>query len=291
MVKKTIIHAQSQTLPGSEAKLSPHAEMIRNDYRGSGKLQGKVALVTGGDSGIGRSAALHFAREGADIAITYLPNSEDEAADANSLKELVEKEGRKCTTYAVDLRQADNCRKLIADVIEAFGKLNILVNNAGTQYPNEDLTTLSDEQWINTFDTNIHSIFFLTKAALPHLHEDDSIINTTSVNAYIGPAMLIDYTATKGAIVSFTRALANQVAAKGIRINAVAPGPVWTPLQPATLGHYNPQLLEDFGQETPLGRAGQPSELGPTYVFLASLDASYITGQVIHPNGGTMVGG
>ena len=291
MVKKVEIHAQSQKLPGSEAKLSPKAEMIREDYRGSGKLAGKVALVTGGDSGIGRSAALHFAREGADVAITYLPNNEDEAADARSIKALIEQEGQQCAIYPVDLRKAENCRKLIADVVEAFGKLNVLVNNAGTQYPNEDLTTLSDEQWLNTFDTNIHSIFFLTKAALPHLKEDDSIINTTSVNAYIGPQMLIDYTATKGAIVSFTRALSNQIDGKGIRVNDVAPVPVCTPLQPATLGDYNPELLENFGHETPMGRAGQPSELGPIYVFLASLDSSYISGQVIHPNGGTMVGG
>ncbi|MBT0727208.1 SDR family oxidoreductase [Rosenbergiella australiborealis] len=291
MVKKIEIHAQSQKLPGSEEKLSPKAIMIREDYQGSNKLVGKIALVTGGDSGIGRSAALHFAREGADVALTYLPNNEDEAADARSIKALIEQEGRQCAIYPVDLRHAENCRKLVADVIEAFGKLNILVNNAGIQYPNEDLTTLSDEQWLNTFDTNIHSIFFLTKAALPHLGEDDSIINTTSVNAYVGPQMLIDYTATKGAIVSFTRALSNQVAAKGIRVNAVAPGPVWTPLQPATLGDYNPELLENFGHETPMGRAGQPSELGPVYVFLASLDSSFISGQVIHPNGGIMVGG
>ncbi|WP_294901160.1 SDR family oxidoreductase [Tatumella sp. UBA2305] len=291
MVQKTTIHAQSQTLPGSDAKLQPEALFIREDYRGSGKLAGKVALITGGDSGIGRSVVQHFAREGADIALTCLPDSEDEARDAKVARQLAEQEGRKCVVYPVDLRSAENCRQLIASVVSEFGQLNILVNNAGTQYPNEDITTLSDEQWINTFDVNIHSMFFLTKAAIPHLKENDSIINTTSVNAYIGPEILLDYTATKGAIVSFTRALSNQIVSKGIRINAVAPGPVWTPLQPATLGHYNPEWLENFGHETPMGRAGQPSELGPVYVFLASQDSSFISGQVLHPNGGTMVGG
>ncbi|MBS0856180.1 MULTISPECIES: SDR family oxidoreductase [unclassified Tatumella] len=291
MVQKTTIHAQSQTLPGSDEKLKPAATFIREDYQGSHKLAGKVALVTGGDSGIGRSVVQHFAREGADIALTYLPDSEEEAQDAKVAQQLAEQEGRKCVIYPVDLRSADHCRQLISRVVSEFGQLNILVNNAGTQYPNEDLTTLSDEQWLNTFDVNIHSVFFLTKAALPHMKANDAIINTTSVNAYIGPEILLDYTATKGAIVSFTRALSNQIVSKGIRVNAVAPGPVWTPLQPATLGHYNPQWLEDFGHETPMGRAGQPSELGPVYVFLASQDSSFISGQVLHPNGGTMVGG
>ncbi len=291
MVQKTTIHAQTQTLPGSDAKLQPEAVFIREDYRGSGKLAGKVALITGGDSGIGRSVVQHFAREGADIALTCLPDSEDEARDARVAQQLAEQEGRQCVVYPVDLRSADNCRQLISSVVSEFGRLNILVNNAGTQYPNEDITTLSDEQWLNTFDVNIHPMFFLIKAALPHLKENDSIINTTSVNAYIGPEFLLDYTATKGAIVSFTRALSNQIVSQGIRVNAVAPGPVWTPLQPATLGHYNPEWLENFGHETPMGRAGQPAELGPVYVFLASQDSSFISGQVLHPNGGTMVGG
>ena len=291
MTDRAVIHAQSQTLPGAESKLSPLAEMIRKDYKGSEKLKGKIALITGGDSGIGRSAALHFAREGAKLAITYLPDSEDERQDALSVQRLIEDEGSTCIIYPVDLRKAENCRKLIDDVIKDFGSLNILVNNAGTQYPVENIVDLSDEQWLNTFSVNINSIFFLTKAAIPHLSKGDSIINTTSVNAYIGPEILLDYSATKGAIVSFTRALSNQITAQGIRVNAVAPGPVWTPLQPATLGHHNPEWLENFGHETPMGRAGQPSELGPVYVFLASSDSSYISGQVIHPNGGTMVGG
>jgi NAD(P)-dependent dehydrogenase (short-subunit alcohol dehydrogenase family) len=285
------IHAQSQTLPGSEARLDPLAEAVREDYRGSDKLAGKIALITGGDSGIGRSVAQHFAIEGAQVAITYLPESIDEQNDAESVKKYIEERGATCRIYPFDLRSAEKCRQLIADVVADFGGLNILVNNAGTQYPVENITELSDEQWINTFNVNIHSMFFLTKAALVHLKDGDSIINTTSVNAYIGPKILLDYSATKGAIVSFTRALSNQIAASGIRVNAVAPGPVWTPLQPATLGQHDPQSLENFGSETPMGRAGQPSELGPVYVFLASADSSYISGQVIHPNGGTMVGG
>lgn len=291
MHTKYSIHAQSQTLPGSEARLDPLAEAVREDYRGSDKLAGKIALITGGDSGIGRSVAQHFAIEGAQVAITYLPESEDERNDAESVKKNIEERGATCRIYPVDLRSAEKCRQLIADVVADFGGLNILVNNAGTQYPVEDITELSDEQWINTFNVNIHSMFYLTKAALAHFKDGDSIINTTSVNAYIGPKILLDYSATKGAIVSFTRALSNQIAASGIRVNAIAPGPVWTPLQPATLGQHDSQSLENFGSETPMGRAGQPSELGPVYVFLASADSSYISGQVIHPNGGTMVGG
>ena len=247
------------------------------------QLNGKVAIITGGARGMGAATVRTFVEAGARVAIA------DVLTEAGA--QLAAELGDAARFYALDVSNPDNWAEVVRQVETDLGPVDILVNNAGTQYPNEDLTTLSDEQWLNTFDTNIHSIFFLTKAALPHLKEDDSIINTTSVNAYIGPQMLIDYTATKGAIVSFTRALSNQIAGKGIRVNAVAPGPVWTPLQPATLGDYNPELLENFGHETPMGRAGQPSELGPIYVFLASLDSSYISGQVIHPNGGTMVGG
>lgn len=287
MDDKLKIHAQSQNPPGSEAEIDPPAEMIREGYRGSGKLEGKVALVTGGDSGIGRSVAIHFAREGADVAVAYL----SETADAEETKRLVEAEGQRCHLLEGDLSDADFCRKCVAETVETFGGLNCLVNNAGTQWVREDLTDLPDEQWRNTFDTNIHSQFYLAKAALPHLEEGDTIINTASINAYIGPNFLVDYSATKGAVVAFTRSLSNQVVGRGIRVNAVAPGPVWTPLQPATLGAHDPQWLEDFGSGTPLGRAGQPSELGPVYVFLASLDSSFISGQTIHPNGGTVVNG
>ncbi|WP_245392543.1 SDR family oxidoreductase [Salinicola halimionae] len=287
MVKKTEIHAQQQSLPGKESLMQPLAEFIRPGYRGSGKLEDKIALVSGADSGIGRSASIHFAREGADVAIMYL--SEDD--DAKETQRLVEAEGRRCLLIAGDIRDAAFCRSALDRVIETFGGLNILVNNAGTQQVCTDLTELDDEQWRETFATNMHGMFYLTKAALPHLGEDDTIINTTSVNAYIGPDFLVDYTATKGAIVSFTRSLSNQVVGRGIRVNAIAPGPVWTPLQPATLGAHDPQMLEDFGSDTPMGRAAQPSELGPCYVFLTSLDSSFISGQTLHPNGGMVVNG
>ncbi|WP_106419163.1 SDR family oxidoreductase [Salinicola tamaricis] len=287
MVQKTQIHAQQQTLPGKESLMQPPAVFIRDGYRGSGKLAGKVALITGADSGIGRSVAIHFAREGADVAVMYL--SEDD--DARETQRLVEAEGRRCLLIAGDMRDAAFCRASLAQVVEHFGGLNILVNNAGTQQVSNDLAELSDTQWEETFATNMHGMFYLTKAALPHLGEDDAIINTASVNAYIGPDFLVDYSATKGAIISFTRALSNQVVGRGLRVNAVAPGPVWTPLQPATLGAHDPQMLEDFGSETPMGRAAQPWELGPCYVFLASLDASFISGQTLHPNGGVVVNG
>ncbi|BBG30969.1 short-chain dehydrogenase/reductase SDR [Zymobacter palmae] len=287
MVHKTEIHAQSQSLPGQEALMTPPAVFIRNDYLGSRKLQDKVALISGADSGIGRSVALHFAREGADVVALYL----SEHDDARETRRLVEAEGRRCLLIDGDLGNPEFCRDAVAKTIANFGKLNVLVNNAGTQQVQKCLTAISDEQWRTTFRTNIDSMFYLTKAALPYLKEDDAIINTASINAYVGPALLLDYSATKGAIISFTRSLSNQVVGKGIRVNAVAPGPVWTPLQPATLGAYDPQLLEDFGSDTPMGRAAQPWEIGPCYVFLASLDASFISGQTLHPNGGTVVNG
>ncbi|MBZ9559654.1 MULTISPECIES: SDR family oxidoreductase [unclassified Modicisalibacter] len=287
MTNEFEIHAQSQTLPGSEAAMDPPAEMIRAGYRGADKLAGKVALITGGDSGIGRSVAIHFAREGADVAVVYL----SEAEDAAETRRLVEAEGRRCHLIEGDLAEAEFCRRCIAETVDVLGGLNVLVNNAGTQWVSEDLAELPDEQWRRMFDVNMHSQFYLAKAALAHLGEGDSIINNASINAYIGPDFLVDYSATKGAIVSFTRSLSNQVVGRGIRVNAVAPGPVWTPLQPATLGAHDPQWLEGFGQQTPMGRPGQPSELGPVFVFLASLDASFISGQTIHPNGGTVVNG
>lgn len=287
MARYADIHAQSQTLPGSEAAMDPPAEMIRAGYKGADKLAGKVALITGGDSGIGRSVAIHFAREGADVAVVYLSETEDAA----ETRRLVEAEGRRCHLIEGDLSEAEFCRRCITETIDVLGGLNVLVNNAGTQWVSEDLTELPDEQWRRMFDVNMHSQFYLAKAALAHLGEGDSIINNASINAYIGPDFLVDYSATKGAIVSFTRSLSNQVVGRGIRVNAVAPGPVWTPLQPATLGAHDPQWLEGFGQQTPMGRPGQPSELGPVFVFLASLDASFISGQTIHPNGGTVVNG
>lgn len=273
---------------GTEKQTQPHEEFMRPDYEGSNKLKNKVALITGGDSGIGRSAAMHFAKEGATVAISYLKH---ELEDAQWVKQWIENIGGTCQIYEVDLRTADACRQLVKNVIRDFKKINILVNNAGTQLPNEDITTISDEQWLNVFNVNVNAMFYLSKAVLPQFTQGDSIINVASVNAYTAPKGLVDYSATKGAMISFTRGLSNQVANKGFRINAIAPGPIWTPLQPETWGKYDPSSLDNFGEDTPMQRCGQPSELGPIFVFLASEDSSYITGQTIHPNGGTMVGG
>jgi len=273
---------QDQTQPGQENNMQPQPEIIRENYKGSDKLKNKIALITGGDSGIGRSVAVHFAREGADVAIVYL--SEDE--DANKTKELIEKEGQKCLLIKGDLKEEDFCKEVIDKCIGQFESLNILVNNAAMQFPKDSLKEIDGNQLRKTFETNIYPYFFITKAALQYLNDGDTIINTSSVTAYRGSEHLLDYSSTKGAIVSFTRSLSQTLAKKNIRVNGVAPGPIWTPLIPATFDD-----ISDFGQDTPLGRAGQPSELGPAYVFLASEDSSYITGQFIHINGGEMIGG
>lgn len=291
MTNKFNIHAQKQEFPGSDAQLQPQAKFISENYLGSRKLVGKVALITGGDSGIGRAAALHFVKEGAEVAITYIKDCEMEKIDAEWVKSWVENQGGTCRIYPVDLRYSEECQNLVEQVLKDFSKINILVNNAGTQFINEDLATLEDEKWLDTFAVNVHSMFYLSKAVLPHLHEGDTIINTSSVNGYLAPGNLIDYSTTKGAQIIFTRALSNQIMNRGIRVNAVAPGPVWTPLQPATLGQTDPQLVENYGGGAPMGRCAQPSEMGPIFVFLASSDSSYITGQTIHANGGMMVGG
>jgi len=269
--------------PGLEHKMTPQPEYIRPNYRGSGKLEGKVALITGGDSGIGRSAAVHFAREGADVAISYLPK---EQKDAEDTKQLIEKEGRKCLLLPGDLQDKKYCISIVEDTVKQLGKLNVLVNNAAVQTPHESLSEYSDEQIEKTFDVNIISFFRVTRAALKHLHEGDTIINTTSINAYRGHEMMIDYSSTKGAITAFTRSLALQLAEKKIRVNAVAPGPIWTPLIVATMPK---DQIHEFGQDVNMKRAGQPSECGTCYVFLASEDSSYITGQCLHPNGGMTV--
>jgi NAD(P)-dependent dehydrogenase (short-subunit alcohol dehydrogenase family) len=273
---------QKQSQPGKEHNMVPKPELIRNNYKGSGKLKDKVALVTGGDSGIGASAVLHFAQEGADIVLVYL----EETKDANDIKKQVEKMGRKCLLIETDLKDEKNCLSCVEAGIKEYGKLNIVVNNAAMQFPQDSLLDINKKQWLKTFETNIHPYFYLTKAALKHLKKDDVIINTSSVTAYRGSSHLVDYASTKGAIVSFTRSLSAQLASKGIRVNGVAPGPIWTPLIPASFDD-----VTEFGQDTPLGRAGQPSEVGPAYVFLASEDGSYITGQFIHINGGEIVGG
>ncbi len=269
--------------PGMESDMTPKPAHGPRDH-GSGRLRGKVALITGGDSGIGRAVAVAFAREGADISVVYL----DEHADAQETKRLVEKEGRRCLLIAGDIGSEAFCRDCVQRTISDYGRLDTLINNAAEQHPQDSLDNITADQLERTFRTNIFSFFYISKAALPHLREGSAIINSTSVTAYKGSAHLLDYSSTKGAIVSFTRSLSLALAEKGIRVNAVAPGPIWTPLIPAT---FPADRVETFGSDVPLKRAGQPEEVAPSYVFLASDDASYMTGQVLHPNGGTVVNG
>lgn len=275
---------QTQNQPGDEYKMNPEPEVIRQNYKGSDKLRDKIAFITGGDSGIGRSAAVHFAREGADVAIVYY----DEDKDANDTKAMIEKEGRKCLLIKGDLKDEEFCKKAVQQTIKDLGGLNILVNNAAVQFPKTEFKDITGAQVKETFETNIIPFFYVTREAMKHLTKGDTIINTTSVTAYRGSEHLIDYSSTKGAIVSFTRSTSAMLAKKGIRVNGVAPGPIWTPLIPAT---FTGEEVAKFGKDVPMGRAGQPSELGPAYVFLASEDSSYITGQIIHVNGGEIVGG
>ncbi|KZB91971.1 NAD(P)-dependent oxidoreductase [Bacillus sp. VT 712] len=282
--KQTFPPQHQQKQPGIESEMNPKPTAIEPEYKASGKLSGKVAIITGGDSGIGRSVAYHFAKEGANIVITYL----DEHDDADETKKTIEEYGVSCLALSGDIGEEPFCEKVVHETIEKFGQLDILVNNAAEQHPQKDITQISAEQLQRTFQTNIFSFFYFTKAAMPHLKKGSSIINTTSVTAYHGHDQLIDYSSTKGAIVSFTRSLSASLAAKGIRVNGVAPGPIWTPLIPST---FDEQQVASFGADTPMQRAGQPSELGPAYVFLASNDSSYISGQVIHINGGTIVNG
>lgn len=275
---------QEQPEPGKEGLMNPRPEFRGEDYKAAGKLQGKVAIITGGDSGIGRSVAVLFAREGADVAILYL----DQDQDANETRRVVESHGRQCLTFAGDVADRDVCRKVVDETLSKFGKLDILVNNAAEQHPQKSFEDISQEQWEKTFRTNVFGMFQMTQAALPHLKEGTSIINTSSVTAYKGNPMLIDYSSTKGAIVAFTRALSMSLAERGIRVNSVAPGPIWTPLIPST---FDADKVAEFGANVPLKRPGQPDEVAPAYVYLASSDASYVSGQVIHVNGGTVVNG
>lgn len=270
--------------PGIESEMRPRPRSEDANVRGSGKLSGKVALVTGGDSGIGRATALAFAREGADVVVAFL----EEREDARETAEGVKAHGRKCHLFAGDLGRGETCRELIDYTLEKAGRLDVLVNNAAEQHPRRSLAEISEAQLERTFRTNFYAYFYLTKAALPHLRAGATIVNTTSVTAYSGHPELIDYASTKGAIVAFTRSLALSLAAKGIRVNAVAPGPIWTPLIPAT---FPADEVASFGTDTPIGRAGQPDEVAPCYVFLASDDSRYMTGQVLHPNGGRIVNG
>ncbi|MBW4515689.1 MAG: SDR family oxidoreductase [Timaviella obliquedivisa GSE-PSE-MK23-08B] len=270
--------------PGSEAEMVPRPKFEGSHYQGSRKLQGKVALITGGDSGIGRAVAIAYAKEGADVALSYL----NEHDDANETKAKVEQEGCRCIAIAGDLGSEPFCQQVVEKVIDEFGQLDILVNNAAEQHPQNSIEDITAEQLERTFRTNIFAMFFLTKAAMPHLKEGSSIINTTSVTAYKGSPWLLDYSATKGAIVAFTRSLSLALTQKGIRVNGVAPGPIWTPLIPST---FPDEKTEDFGNQVPMHRAGQPEEVAPSYVFLASSDSSYISGQVLHINGGEIVNG
>ena len=266
-------------LPGSEEKLEPKPEWEPR-YPGSGRLKDKVALITGADSGIGRAVAALFAREGADVAIVYLCEHED----AQKTKEIVEGEGRKAITIAGDLGSKEFCEKVVEQTVSELGKLDVLVNNAGEQHWDKDITDISEEQLRRTFQTNIYSMFFLTQAARPHLKKGSSIINTTSVTMYKGSKLLLDYSSTKGAITAFTRSLAKNLVEDGIRVNAVAPGPIWTPLNPS--GGQPKEKIPEFGKDTPMGRPGQPNEVAPSFLFLACEDSSYMIGQVLHPDGG-----
>jgi NAD(P)-dependent dehydrogenase (short-subunit alcohol dehydrogenase family) len=276
--------AKQNKQPGIEAKMDPRPEVIKANYKGAGKLNDKVALITGGDSGIGRSVAVHFAREGANVTIVYL----DEDVDAIETQKMVEAEGKNCLLIKGDVKNPSFCRKAVETTVKKFGKVNILINNAGMQVPQKDPKKIDDKQLEDTFRTNIFGYFYFAHEVLEYFQAGDTIINTTSVTAYRSSPNLIDYSSTKGAITSFTRSLATNLAKAGIRVNAVAPGPVWTPLIVST---FDEEKIKSFGSETAMERAGQPSELGPSYVFLASDDASFITGQVIHVNGGEVVNG
>jgi len=266
-----------------EHKMDPPPKYDAPWYKGSDKLKDKVAIITGGDSGIGRSVAILYAREGADVSIIYHRNDKD----AEETKQLVEKEGGKCLLLKGDVSKKKDCDEFVKKTVDKFGKLDILVNHAGIQYAHDDFMEITEEQLVHTFEVNVYSQFFMAQAALPHLKKGACIINTSSVNSYKGNASLIDYSATKGANTAFTYSLAQSLAEKGIRVNSVAPGPIWTPLIPST---FDEKHCKEFGKNTPLGRPGQPEECAPAYVFLASQDSSYITGQTIHPNGGRIVG-
>ncbi|NOU65091.1 glucose 1-dehydrogenase [Paenibacillus sp. LMG 31461] len=283
--EKPVFPSQHQNhQPGIESEMKPLPEFENANYKPAGKLKDKVAIITGGDSGIGRAIAVAYAKEGADVIIVYL----NEHKDAEETHRHVEQAGRRCLHVAGDIGEESFCKQVVAQVVKEFGKLDILVNNAAEQHPQKSITDITSAQLERTFRTNIFSYFYMTQAALPHLKPGSAIINTASITAYHGHEQLIDYSSTKGAIVTFTRSLSLQLNAKGIRVNGVAPGPIWTPLIPST---FTAQEVEVFGSTTPMKRAGQPSELAPSYVFLASEDSSYMAGQILHINGGTIVNG
>jgi NAD(P)-dependent dehydrogenase (short-subunit alcohol dehydrogenase family) len=280
---QTLDMIHEDALPGHESELEPKPDWEPR-YAGSGRLQGRIALITGGDSGIGRAVAALYAREGADIAIVYLCEHDDAA----KTREIVEREGRRAITIPGDVGDKEFCQRAVAETVQRLGGLDILVNNAGEQHPDKDITEISEEQLKRTFQTNIFGMFFMTQAARPHLKEGAAIVNCTSVTMYQGSKELLDYSATKGAITAFTRSLSENLVGDGIRVNGVAPGPIWTPLNP--FGGASPEKLNEFGKSTPMGRPGQPNEVAPSFLFLACEDSSYMSGQVLHPNGGTIVG-
>ncbi len=269
---------------GEQTKMVPEPQSIRENYQGSNKLLNKIAVITGGDSGIGRAIALLYAKEGADVVITYL----DEVNDAKCTQALIQEMGRECFYFSGDIGKPEFCQKIINDTMARYHQIDILVNNAGEQHPQDQITDIDNGQLEKTFRTNIFSFFYMVKAALPVMKKGGCIINTTSITAYKGHPTLLDYSATKGAITSFTRSLSLNLAKDGIRVNGVAPGPIWTPLIPAS---FSAEQVKNFGRDVPMGRPGQPYEVAPAFVFLASEDASYITGQVLHVNGGEIVNG
>lgn len=270
--------------PGKESLMVPHPDSFMENYKAAGKLQGKVALITGGDSGIGRAVAIAFAKEGADVAIVYL----DEEEDASITAEKIADEGRSYLKIKGDIGSKKFCEKAVQQVVDRFGKIDILINNAAEQHVQKSLQDISEEQLKQTFSTNIFGAIFMTQAALDHMKKGASVINTVSITAYRGHETLIDYSATKGALVAFTRSLSANLVNKGIRVNAVAPGPIWTPLIPASFGAKD---VMTFGADSPMSRPGQPDEIAPSFVFLAGPDSTYMTGQVLHPNGGTVING
>jgi len=282
--QQTLPPQEQDQQPGLESEMTPKPKSEDKQYRGSGKLHGKVALITGGDSGIGRAVAIVYAKEGADVAIGYL-NEDD---DAKETVRLVEAIGQRCVSIAGDIGDEAFCQQMVERTVKELGRLDILVNNAAEQHPQESISDITAAQLERTFRTNIFAMFHLTKAALPHLQKGSAIINTTSITAYKGSPKLLDYSATKGAIVAFTRSLSQSLIEKGIRVNGVAPGPIWTPLIPST---FSAEEVATFGADVPMKRPGQPEEVANCYVFLASDDSSYIAGQILHPNGGEVVNG